>query len=80
MPWNKRLKPSPKAARRFATGAALAILTSGCAATTGGGNAGCGAYAEARLGRPALGTVATVPSEWAGWIADLDDRMTGTCR
>jgi hypothetical protein len=38
------------------------------------------AYAEARLARPAAETVAAVPPDWASWIADLDDRMTGTCR
>ena len=60
--------------------AALAILLTGCAATTGAGDAGCMAYAEARLARPATETVADVPHPWADWIADLDDRMTGTCR
>ena len=60
--------------------AALAIPLSGCAATIGGGDAGCMAYAEARLARPAAETVADVPRPWADWIADLDDRMTGTCR
>ena len=60
--------------------AALAILLTGCAATTGTGDAGCMAYAEARLARPAAETVAEVPPDWANWIADLDDRMTGTCR
>ncbi|MBX3730568.1 MAG: hypothetical protein KF858_15425 [Candidatus Sumerlaeia bacterium] len=44
------------------------------------GNAGCAAYAEARLARPPAETVAAVPPDWADWIADLDDRMTGTCR
>ncbi|WP_154664667.1 hypothetical protein [Gemmobacter nectariphilus] len=60
--------------------AALAIPLSGCAATTGIGDAGCASYAEARLARPPAETVAEVPSAWADWIADLDDRMTGTCR
>jgi hypothetical protein len=46
----------------------------------GAGDAGCAAYAEARLARPPAETVAEVPPDWAGWIADLDDRMTGTCR
>ena len=32
------------------------------------------------LARPPTETVATVPPDWADWIADLDDRMTGTCR
>jgi hypothetical protein len=53
---------------------------SGCAGTTVGGDAGCAAYAEARLARPAVETLATVPRPWAEWIADLDDRLTGTCR
>jgi hypothetical protein len=46
----------------------------------GAGDAGCASYAEARLARPPADTVANVPSDWANWIADLDDRMTGTCR
>jgi hypothetical protein len=46
----------------------------------GAGDAGCASYAEARLARPPAETVATVPPDWADWIADLDDRMTGTCR
>ena len=65
---------------RFVMAAALAILLTGCAATMGGGDAGCASYAEARLARPPAETVAAVPPDWASWIADLDDRMTGTCR
>ena len=60
--------------------AALAILLTGCAATMGTGDAGCASYAEARLARPNPNTFAAVPPDWANWIADLDDRMTGTCR
>lgn len=60
--------------------AALATPPSGCAATMGAGDAGCASYAEARLARPLAESVVDVPSGWAGWIADLDDRMTGTCR
>lgn len=60
--------------------AAPAILLTGCAATMGAGDAGCASYAEARLARPNPNTVAAVPQDWANWIADLDDRMTGTCR
>ena len=60
--------------------AAPVILLTGCAATTGAGDAGCASYAEARLTRPDAETVAEVPPDWANWIADLDDRMTGTCR
>jgi hypothetical protein len=67
-------------ARRFVTAAALAIPLSGCGATMGAGDAGCASYAEARLARPPAETAATVPPDWADWIADLDDRMTGTCR
>ena len=62
------------------TVAVLAILLTGCTKTMRAGDAGCSAYAEARLGRPANAKVTGVPPEWAGWIADLDDRMTGTCR
>ncbi|WP_158547524.1 hypothetical protein [Rhodovulum sp. 12E13] len=46
----------------------------------GAGDAGCASYAEARLARPPAETVTAVPPDWADWIADLDDRMTGTCR
>ncbi|MDZ4128906.1 MAG: hypothetical protein U1E02_32755 [Hydrogenophaga sp.] len=60
--------------------APLVIPLSACAATMGAGDAGCASYAEARLARPPAETVAEVPPDWAGWIADLDDRMTGTCR
>ena len=65
---------------RFVMAAALAIPLTGCAATMGAGDAGCASYAEARLARPAAETVAAMPPAWADWIADLDDRMTGTCR
>ena len=70
------------AARRFAMVAATTLLT-GCVATMGGGSeggAGCAAYSEARLSIPAVETIAGVPAPWASWIADTDDRMTGTCR
>lgn len=80
MHWKTRLGALSAGAMRFATAAALAILLSGCAATTAGGNAGCISYAEARLARPPAASVADVPPAWADWIADLDDRMTGTCR
>ena len=61
-------------------GATLAILLSGCTTMTMPGDAGCTSYAEARLARPAPATITEVPPAWANWIADLDDRMTGTCR
>ncbi|WP_147094988.1 hypothetical protein [Roseovarius sp. TE539] len=80
MPWKTRTSVSSAGAMRFAMAAALAILLSGCAATMGVGNAGCASYAEARLARPPAETVAEVPPDWAVWIADLDDRMTGTCQ
>ena len=80
MRWKTRASASSGVATRFATAAALAILLTGCAATTVTGDAGCMAYAEARLTRPDVETVAEVPPDWADWIADLDDRMTGTCR
>ena len=80
MPWKTRASASSAGGMRFATGAALAILLTGCAATMGGGDAGCASYAEARLAWPPAETVTAVPPDWANWIADLDDRMTGTCR
>lgn len=80
MHWNLRSGGWDLAATRCATAVALGILLSGCAATMGAGDAGCGSYAEARLARPAAETVAAASGEWARWIADLDDRMTGTCR
>ena len=58
----------------------MLILLSGCAATMGAGDAGCASYAEARLARPPAATITAIPPKWARWIADLDDRMTGTCR
>ena len=75
-----RLSGRSAGARLFMTVAVLAVLLTGCKTTMRAGDAGCSAYAEARLGYPASATVAGVPSDWAGWIADLDDRMTGTCR
>ena len=80
MRWKTRTSVSSAGGMRFATAAALAILLTGCAATMGAGDAGCASYAEARLARPAAEIVADVPHPWADWIADLDDRMTGTCR
>ena len=80
MPWKTRASVSSVGGMRSVTVAVLAILLTGCAATMGGGDAGCASYAEARLARPPAETVAAVPPDWASWIADLDDRMTGTCR
>ena len=80
MRWQTRTGASSAGGTRFATAAVLAILLTGCAATMGAGDAGCASYAEARLARPPAETVAEMPPDWAVWIADLDDRMTGTCR
>jgi len=60
--------------------AVATLLLTGCATTTVGGDAGCIAYAEARLSLPPVETITTVPEPWAEWIAATDDRMTGTCR
>jgi hypothetical protein len=94
MQWKTRASASNAGATPFAMAASLAILLTVrrggapleprlirlTAATMGGGDAGCASYAEARLARPPVVTVAEVPPDWADWIADLDDRMTGTCR
>jgi len=80
MQWKTGASASSAGETRFVMAAALAILLTGCAATMGGGDAACASYAEARLTRPDAETVAEVPPDWANWIADLDDRMTGTCR
>ncbi|SHF42021.1 hypothetical protein SAMN05444279_14016 [Ruegeria intermedia] len=80
MHWKRQSARSNAGATRFVTAATLAILLSGCATTTVPGDAGCISYAEARLARPPAETVTQVPPAWADWIADLDDRMTGTCR
>ena len=67
------------AAMRYRGAALLALLlTSGCAATTIPGDAGCIAYGEARLAMPRAEPVPA--GAWGLWIADTDDRMTGTCR
>lgn len=67
-----------RGAMRCVTGATLALLTSGCAGMMAVGDAGCTAYAEQRLNMPRLEPVPSGP--WGFWIADTDDRMTGTCR
>lgn len=59
---------------------AATILLTGCAGTMVNGDAGCISYGEARLTMPAAETLAMQSAEWAAWVADLDDRMTGTCR
>lgn len=80
MPRKTRASALSAGKMRFATVAVLAIPLTGCAATMGAGDAGCASYAEARLARPGAEPVEDVPPAWAVWIADLDDRMTGTCR
>lgn len=58
---------------------AATIPLSGCAGTTAsGGDAGCLGYAIARAQMPPAQSVPA--GAWGAWIADLDDRMTGTCR
>lgn len=55
--------------------AAMLTLTTGCATTMSGGDAGCISYGEARIDMPRpLGA-----GPLASWVADLDDRMTGAC-
>lgn len=64
-------------AKPYAKAALLVTaLMGGCSPTITAGDAGCNSYAEARLEMPRpLGT-----SALAFWVADMDDRMTGTCR
>lgn len=72
-----------KGAVRLSLLAAPLILLTGCGLTRVAGNeggAGCVSYQEARLSIPPVETITEVPDAWASWIADLDDRMTGTCR
>ena len=54
------------------------ILLSGCATMTSP-DAGCNAYAEARLAMPDPAALDDIGA-WGLWVADTDDRMTGTCR
>jgi hypothetical protein len=70
----------PRVEMLWAVGAALAtLLLIGCERTTAGGSdAGCISYAEARLSMPRADPLPT--NKWGDWIADTDDRMTGTCR
>lgn len=56
---------------------AATLLTSGCAETTAVGDAGCASYGEARLALPV--DYLRVGEPLSEWIADTDDRMTGTC-
>ena len=61
---------------RYAMAALVAaLLMSGCVKMT---DAGCNSYAEARLTMPR--DVALGNGPWPQWIADTDDRMTGTCK
>lgn len=66
-----------RAVALFSMAASLAtLLISGCATTTGSGS-GCASYAEARLAMP---QETLADNAWGRWVADTDDRMTGTCR
>jgi hypothetical protein len=58
-------------------GLLAALLTSACVTTMAPGDAGCMAYAEARLAMPRKVPLGGGP--WAMWVADTDDRMTATC-
>ena len=60
---------------------AAAMTLSSCATMTASGrDAGCTAYAEARLAMPSTETITAVPHPWRRWVVDTDTRMTGTCR
>lgn len=74
---SKILSRDLKKAARLSLVVGTILLTSGCATTmVPGTDAGCTAYGEARLEMPRpLGA-----SPLGAWVADLDDRMTGTCR
>lgn len=78
--WNMSTQKTKQGAKlldgmRSAKGGILAfLLLTGCAGMMAIG-AGCSAYAAERLKRPALGT-----DSLSIWVADLDDRMTGSCR
>ena len=80
MQWQGQVSGSNAGAMRCVMAATILILLSGCVRTTVSGDAGCVSYAEARLQQPSAETITNVPPVWAEWIADLDDRMTGTCR
>lgn len=55
------------------------ILLSSCATTTvGGSDAGCASYGEARTTMPT--DISALPDGWLRWVAEMDTRMTGTCR
>lgn len=53
------------------------LLLTGCATTPIAGEAGCGAYAEARVTMPA--DPEALPDGWLRWVAEMDTRMTATC-
>lgn len=53
-------------------------VLSACATTPMTGDAGCVSYGEARLGMP--GNPEILPDAWLKWIAEMDTRMTATCR
>ena len=79
------IEPIP-AEMLFVVAAMLTVPAIGCAKTMiAGGDAGCISYEEARLAMPPAETLDQLvlmsenADRWAQWIADLDDRMTGTC-
>jgi len=75
----RKSPPAPRPGAAIWPAIAALTLLSACAGTRGAGNdAGCQSYAEARLTLPAPETLPQ--GAWGLWIADLDDRMTGTCR
>jgi len=53
------------------------LLLSACGAMTSV-DAGCRSYAEARLAMPDAAALDAIGA-WGVWVADLDDRMIGTC-
>lgn len=75
----KHRSGSKEGVKLFSVGVlTIPLLLTDCARTMASGDAGCISYAEARLVMP---DAATVPiGKWGEWIADTDDRMTGTCR
>lgn len=61
---------------RFLSLVALVSL-SACSEAVYRGDSGCVAYGEARSEMPRQEALPASP--WGYWIADLDDRMRGTC-
>lgn len=53
----------------------ICVLLGACATNT---DAGCISYGIARSAMPADEVLPD--GAWGNWVADTDDRMTGTCR